>query len=163
MPSPLGSPAVIDVGIKGGLITGGLGRPACQGIITMLPFQLGCFIIVPPPPIVPPKPTNEGGSIPLEPGEIHDFYQPVDSGTLEGEFVDPRVYGKRLVKLKIISPFFEGEKEYLISERRAKYIIKAMNIANVTRERMNVMASNIKTVATRAKVWIKNFNWRIKP
>ncbi len=62
---------VIDVGIKGGIITGGLGRPACKGMITMLPFQLACFIL-------PVPASHVGGSIPLHPGEIQNFYQPND-------------------------------------------------------------------------------------
>ena len=132
MPSP-----VVDIGLKGGLLTGGLGRPACQGIITMLPFQLGCFKFVPPPPppppVIPPSPPGEGGVIPLAPGEIHDFYQPVDGEGLEGTLADPSVYGKRMVRILVTSRFFEGEKEFMVSEKRGKYIIKAVNIINNTK------------------------------
>ena len=162
MPSP-----VCDVGLKGGIITGGLGRPACMGIITVLPFQLACFKFIPPPP--PPTPIDKatagqgGGVIPLEPGEIHDFYQPVDVDGLEGTLADPSVYGKRMVKLKFTSRFFEGEKEFMLSERHGKYAIKAANIVNSTMEGMKVTAKNIRHIATDGIIKIKKVIWRTKP
>ena len=157
MPSPAGSPLgsplpCVDVGLKGGIITGGLGRPACQGMIINTPFQLACFVFIPPEPA---KPTNDGGSIPLEPGEIQDFYQPVDLPS-EGDFVDPSVYGKRVVKVIVRSKFLESEKEFMITEKQMKNIFKVANIVNVTKERMNVVFKGIRNIASRAVVTIKN-------
>lgn len=154
----------IDVGVKGALITGGLGRPACSGLITAFPFQLLC-IKLPPEPIPPARGT--GGSIPLAPGEIHGFYKPVDPKIYvpdtkttptqqDGEFVDPKVFGKRHVVIKVTSRFFKGEKEFIIPEKRYNTVFKVMNIVNRTMERMTMVATSIRNVATRAKVYIKN-------
>ena len=153
--SPIGSPlGCIDVGLKGGLLTGGLGRPACMGIITMLPFQLGCFLFEPPPP--PPEPRPEGGAIPLEPGEIHDFYQPVDYDFINGDFAKPETYGKKMAKLTFRSELFNVEKEYMLSERKAKAVVRVMKIANVTRKGMRVTANNIKRFVDGVSVKVKN-------
>lgn len=142
----------VDVGIKGGIITGGLGRPACHGMITMFPFSLYCAVV--------PAPLQGGGSIPLAPGEIQNFYQPVDSslGTKpsEGQFVDPRVYGKKLVKVTLKFNEHTVHKEYLVTEKRAKHVITVVNLVNATRAKMKVMASNIHRVTTRAVVIVKN-------
>ena len=147
MPSPQ-----INVGLKGGLITYGLGRPACQSLITMSPFQLACFVPAPPP--VPPK-IDSGGSIPLEPGEIQDFYQPIDLDN-EGNFVDPSVYGKKHVVIRIKSEFFEGEKEFLVPTKRVKGIVKAVNIMNTTITKMKAVAQNLVQFAIKASIRVKN-------
>lgn len=151
----------VDVGIPGAIITGGLGRPACRGMITSLPFQLVCEVIVPP---IPPTKAVSGGSIPLAPGEIQDFYQPVDSslGTQpsEGQFADPSVYGKKVVKVTMRFQDHVVEKEYLVTDKRAKHVIRIINLVNATKARMKVMASNIHRVTTRAVVKVKNL--RIK-
>ena len=152
---------MIDVGLKGGIITGGLGRPACKGMIINAPFQLACFVVE------IPKKAVSGGSIPLAPGEIQGFYKPVDPSIYtqptEGNLVDPSVFGKTVVKVRVTSKFFEGEKEYLLTDKKAKFVITAANIANVTTKQIKVMAQNIKTIANTAKTWIKNFSWKVKP
>lgn len=145
----------VDVGVKGGIITGGLGRPACHGMITMFPFSLYCEIVPPPP-----QPIQGGGSIPLAPGEIQNFYQPVDTSlgvpTKEGQFVDPRVYGKKLVKVTLKFNEHTVQKEYLVTEKRAKHVVTIINLVNATKARMKVMANNIHRVTTRAVVMVKN-------
>jgi len=151
--------AGVDVGVKGGLITGGLGRPGCNGMITMAPFHLACF--------VRKRKGVSGGVIPLEPGEIQDFYQPIDPETFgktesEGEFVDPKVYGKQKVLIKVTSEYFKGEKEFLVNEGRAKFIIKVVSFANTTISKMSIRVSNIKQIATRATITIKNMKWKRK-
>lgn len=146
----------IDIGVKGAIITGGLGRPACKGIITILPFQVfgdTVFKVL-------------GGSIPLAPGEIQNFYKPVDdkvhipdseeSTESNGEFVDSSVYGKRVVGVKITSEFFKGEKQFIIPVNRAKVIFKVANIINSTMKKMQVTVNNLKNIAARTKVYIKN-------
>lgn len=142
----------IDVGVKGGIITGGLGRPACQGMITMFPFSLYCAVV--------PAPLRGGGSIPLAPGEIQNFYQPVDPslGTkpVEGNFVDPSVYGKKIVRIVLKFNGHTYESEYLVSEKRAKTVVKIINLVNATKARVRVMASNLHRVTTNALVKIKN-------
>lgn len=144
----------VDVGLKGGIITGGLGRPACLGMIINTPFQLACFRVK---PFVPPI----GGSIPLEPGEIHGFYQPVDP-SMFGDFVDPSVYGKKYVKVTITSRFFKGEKEYLVDAEKIKIIIKIANLINRTKEKIKVTAGNIRRISTRASAVVKNLRHKDK-
>lgn len=153
MPSP-----IVNVGLKGGLITGGLGRPACQGMITMLPFQLGCFVFVPPPPPPPPA-QGLGGSIPLEPGEIHDLYQPVGDADI-GKFADPSVYGKRHVKVIFKSKFVNTDKEFLIPEKRLRTVIKAINIYNRTKDQIKTRFDKLRMKATGAVIRMKNFRKR---
>ena len=154
----------IDVGIKGSIITGGLGRPACEGMIINMPFQLACFQFIPPIPLpaIPPPPPGKGGSIPLAPGEIQDFYTPVDFNG-EGDLAKPSVYGKRMITIKMLSKFFDVEKEFMISERKVKYVIKAANVVNNTMVNMKVVATNIKNLASRGITAIKRFSWRVKP
>lgn len=150
MPSP-----TIDVGLKGGIITGGLGRPACQGMIINFPFSLACFVIPPPPPI-PPKQPITGGSIPLEPGEIHGFYQPVDSGAVEGSLVDPRVWNKKKVRIRVISHKFNMEKEYLVPVEGVKALIKVSNLINVTKKNVKIVVSGMRKITTEAIVRVRN-------
>lgn len=158
--------AAVDVGIKGAIITGGLGRSACGGLITTFPFQVLCTSIpIPPTPVVR---DGGGGSIPLRPGEVQNLYKPVDPKVYvpdtktqqteqEGEFVDLSVYGKRQVTMTVTSRFFEGEKEFIVPEKRYNTVFKVLSIINKTMERMSIVANNIKSIASRAKVTLKNF------
>lgn len=146
----------IDVGLKGGIITGGLGRPACHGIILNLPFRLACFR-------VRPHSSGLGGAIPLEPGEIHDFYQPVQDlpdGLVHDKPVDPRVWGKKPVKITIESKFFKNEKEFLVPMEKARFAISVINFINKTTTQMKVAVTNMKQFASKAKVTIKNLKWK---
>lgn len=155
MPSPS-----IDIGLKGGLITGGLGRPACQGLIINAPFQLACFVFIPPDPE-----GVTGGAIPLAPGEIHDLYQPVtDFGYdfINPETVRPEVFGKKHVRIKVTSELFKGEKEFLVNIEKARIIVKALNFINATQKNIKIGINRIKVIATKAKVMLKKFKWKIR-
>lgn len=143
------------------IITGGMGVniPACQGLIMTTPFQLLCILL----------PGVSGGGIPLQPGEIHDFYKPVDPKLLkdlteypsehDGELVDLSVYGKKKVKVIITSSLFKGEKEFVITEKQRKILIEVGNFINVTQKHISVIAENIRNIASRAKVIVENFRW----
>jgi len=140
----------VDVGITGGIITGGMGRPACRSIITMSIFSLYADVS-----------SVTGGGIPLAPGQIKDFFQPVDTTNItqnpvEGDFVNPAVYGKKLVRVGIKFNEHTMEKEYLISEQRAKHVISVINLVNGAKTRLNAVTSNIRTVTTRLNVVAKN-------
>lgn len=139
----------VDVGIKGAIITRGLGRSACFGMITADPFGLVCLAIVPPRSL-------EAGSIPLEPGEIQDFYQPVPPEYVEGTLADPRVWNKKKARIKIFSDKFKIDKEYLVTEDKAKMIVKVLNIINATRSNMKVAITEVKRITTRAIVKVSN-------
>ncbi len=152
----------ISLDVKGGIITGGLGRPACKGMITMATFSLWCEVEPPKEPV-----TQGGGSIPLAPGEIANLYQPVEGGAEavglpggEGNFVNPAAYGKRVVRVAVKLNDRVFEKEYLVTDKRAKSVITIVNLINVTKDRMMVMASNIQRITTSAVVKVKNL--RIK-
>jgi len=150
----------VDVGITGGIITGGMGRPACRSIITMSIFSLYADVS-----------SVTGGGIPLAPGQIKDFYQPVDTSHLtqtgvdttnitqnpiQGDMADPSVYGKKLIKVGIKFNEHAFEKEYLVSERRAKHVITVINLINGTKARLSAVANNIRVITTRANVVVKN-------
>ncbi len=148
----------ISLDVKGGIITGGLGRPACKGLITMGTFSLWCEVVP-----VKEKGGNSGGSIPLAPGEIAGLYQPVEGGSSavglpggEGALVNPAAYGKRVVRVAVRLNDRLFEKEYLVSDNRAKHVIKIVNLINATRTKMMVMASNIKRITTNAVVKVQN-------
>lgn len=143
------------------IITGGMGVgiPACRGLIMALPFQLLCIVL----------PGVSGGGIPLQPGEIQDFYKPIDPkifkdlteqpGIQDGEFVDVSVYGKRKVKIIVASSLFKGEKEFMITERQKRTIVEASNLINTTFKYMSIVAEDIRSIASRAKIIIENLRW----
>jgi hypothetical protein len=124
-----------------GIITGGLGRPACAGMIINF-FRLSCGITV-----IPPEGGSSGGSIPLAPGDIHNFYQPVQN--LPPYYIIPQdqqwQYGK---KVQVVVTVKLGEKTiekiYLVSQDKAKLIVKVANVANNTMERIKVIVNNLK-------------------
>lgn len=148
------SSPTINVGLKGSIITGGLGRPACRGMIINFPFQLACFVVPPPPP--PPPSSTTGGSIPLKPGEIQGFYQPVDPGMIEGTLVDPRVWNKKKVRIRVTSERFNMEKEYLVPVQGVRALVRVANIANTTKKNINIAVSSMRRVVTEAIVRVKN-------
>ncbi len=152
--------AAVDVGVKGAIITGGLGRPACRGMITVSPFQLLCEVATPVQPA-----GRTGGSIPLAPGEIGNLYQPIEGGSSavglpggDGKFVDPSVYGKKHIRIVLKMNEYTIEKEYMIRDKHANYVVNIINMVNVTKQRMKVMASNIRRITTAAVVKVKNIH-----
>lgn len=151
----------------GGIITGGLGYDACNGLITTK-FHLWCGIEI---VVTPPKPSG-GGPYPgkahnkFAPGEIQNFYQPVPPE--QQYYVVPRDQEARyfqrhkhiVVKFKMGE--FAVEKEFAVPEKRAKAIVKVLNVLNNTRTRINVGVSNVKRMAGNLTVAVSKLRSRHK-
>lgn len=142
----------------GGLITKGLGLPACQGMITASFTLLGCTVdVVVPPPL---KYTPVGGSRPFAPGEIHNFYKPVGSYRTPSwqplpvplPVTDPKTHVHVHVKIggKTI------DKDFLVRRDRAAVIVKIINAANTTLSKATDVITNIRSRASSIIIAIKN-------
>jgi hypothetical protein len=152
----LATTAIITKGLTGGHAPL---DPCKSGLITT-PFSLYCTGILPPPPV-----SGGGGPYPYDawnkfnPGDIKNFYQPVN----QTYYVVPRdqehKYFKRhtLVTIGVKFGKFSTEKEYLVPLKNARAIVKVFNLMEVTKERIDVTVSNVKRVITDAVVAVKNF------
>jgi hypothetical protein len=118
----------------GGIITGGLGLPACYGMITMAFHVFTMRVIVTPPP--------GGGGGPYPPsGSTGIFYTP------RGRF-NPQ--STKLVTIRI--DFKSGKqwkREYIVGDDRAEYIITASNWINALQARISVGVDNIKRAGSK--------------
>lgn len=151
-----------------GLLTKGLGvdLPACKTLITM---QFNLFTL---DVSVPLGSAGYGGSPPLAPGEIHDFYKPIDPETFPDPldpsfFTNPIVTGeprtvKEIVTIKMKIGDRIIEKEFAVPKKRIKIIVKVANIINSTRDKFNIVISNIKRVKNNITTRIFNFRSRNK-
>lgn len=149
----LGTPATTSI------ITGGLDcTPACIGMITSH-FSLYCTEVPPDPDADGgggPYPANSGAWNQIQ--DIGDFYKPVP----EQPFVVPLdqeadyFRRKKQVVLKFKIADIEVEKIYMIPESRKKGIVTVFNLIDVTRQRISATAGNVKRIASRAVVAIKN-------
>lgn len=143
-----------------GLITGGLGLPACQGMITMR-FHL-FPVFTPPPPV---DTSGGGGSYPLKPGNIQNLYQPVDSPKIpldtysEPYLVPTNREFRPVKKFKFVVTIGENkyEKDVHLPVITRKIAFNVVNLANSTIDRINVIASGFKKIVTKAKVVATSF------
>lgn len=124
--------------------------PACDGLITTY-FSLYCTDLPPIPSI------GHGGSIPLPPGAIKDFYKVVDEPylvprDLEWQLLDKGKVVELTLKLgeKII------EKTYKVPEEHAAMIVNVLSLSNTTKERMKVSIQKVTSLASKAAVRIFN-------
>jgi len=138
----------------GTIITNGLGSDACRGFITTH-FHLFCGITITVPNV------SVGGSKPMAPGEIANFYQPVDYQPLNSGKEVPYEAGRsnNYVKIEISIKDKTYEKEFLVTPRGRKTVAEILNFVNVTKERISVKVTNLKRIAVRAVVTIRNL-WR---
>jgi hypothetical protein len=133
----------------GGLLTRGLGAPACCGLI-LARFSLAkcCqYTIV----VTPPEENGGGGgSIPLSPGEIHNFYTPVGQpNPLKPlEYLTPYKSPVPVEKITITLSMKNSdgtvdniEREYYVPQYRSKVIL------NVTRFSVSVYGLTIVTAS----------------
>ena len=113
------------------------------------------------------EPTDGGGSgrYPgpvvnrLEPGEVQNFYKPVDP---EWQYAqEPSLYRKKHIKVRVYFNEKWNTKEFLVSMKHDKQIANVINLLNTTRERMNAVVRNIKRYATKAVMRVRNL--RIRP
>lgn len=123
----------------GGLVTYGLGvdpfNGSFPGLITAWQFQLLCVNLR-------VQLQQVGGSRPLAPGEIQQFYKLVD---------DPSCLAPKLPVCVRIEYYREGEKlfhtsNYIVSPRQAARIVRIVNLINKTNERIMVYARNLMRV-----------------
>lgn len=135
-----------------GLITGGLGLPACRGLITARFHLIGCSIEV-----VVKVPGVSGGSIPFLPGQIHDFYRPVDS-PYQVPYTFPLPTDKKKIPVTIRITFMGKitEKNYMVNQKRRDIIVNVLNLINRIKDKMSVTVTGIKRVPARITAYVKN-------
>jgi len=140
----------------GVLITNGLGSEACGPLITSSKFHLfGCDVtIIIPPAII----SSGGGNYPLAPGEIQNFYQPVDKGS---KFytplnIDPTKSLKKYVIVKLTINNKTHEKEFLLKEKPYKALLKILNLENTTTKQIKISINNLLVKLHDITVKIKN-------
>lgn len=161
----------------GGMLTKGLGGPACCTLIVgFSKLRLECNI-------VPVTPTLQyyGGSCPYAPGEIANLYKPV-AGNLQPlnkamlpfmrPYNPPVPLDKVTVKVTFkkdksiemgegLSEFEEVDnvytREFMVPRSRAKIIVNAVNFINASQQKINVTAGNLRSIATKIKVTITRF------
>jgi hypothetical protein len=162
----------------GGMLTKGLGGPACCTLIVgFFRLKLECTIT----PVLPGI-QYDGGSRPYAPGEIANLYKPVAShlqplnkGVLP--FMRPYHPPVPLDKITIKVIFKRDKKEemgegieevdnaytreFMVPKSRTKIIVRAFNFMNVTQEKIQVAISNFRSIVTKIKVTITRF--RKKP
>lgn len=149
------------------IITGGLTGghspvdPCKSGLITS-PFSLYCRLL--PKPVPPPG--SGGGPYPgnawnkFNPGQIQDFYKPVDP--TQQYYIVPRDqeanYFRRhkIVTMRIQLGDIVVEKEYAVPEKRARAVVKTLNLINATVANIKLTVSGIKRITSEAIVKIKN-------
>ena len=150
--------------LSGGLITKGLGLPASSGLITMY-FHLFATVT-----ITVSGGAGMGGSLPLAPGEINNFYQPIVPESFSG--IDPSLINhpifvdhkdiKKFVTIKIKFGDREIEKEYMVPIRRANIIIKAITIVNSTNHKVKAVINGLQILKRKIVAKISNFNMKNK-
>lgn len=161
----LGTTATTAI-ITKGLTCGQGGTAACRSGIITTHFSLYCTGIR-------PKEEGVGGGGPypgdawnkISAGELDNFWKPVDNIN-QPPYIVPRdkesEYFRRYnhVVLRFKMGNFEVEKEYAVPESRAKTIVKVLNVANVTFEKIAVSVKSIKQLATKMVVTISKVRLR---
>lgn len=144
----------------GGIITGGLGRPACEQLISRGPglgaFSLYCEII-------DMNQGGGGGGFYPKPahnvyhdGNIKDFYKEVDLDKRPVE--NAKAYDlaqqyRVVIRMKIGT--HEGQREYVVDQKRKNFIVSIVGIINNTVGRINVTISNISSLTRRLAFKVK--------
>lgn len=139
--------------------------PCKSGLITTA-FSLYCTST---PPTLPPS--GGGGPYPhdawnkFNPGEIQNFYKPVDPTDYLLIPKDQEAeYFRRYAPVKITFKMGDilVEKEYRVPEERRKVVIKAFSMVDVTRDRINIAITNMKRVTKGIVLTVRNFRLRNK-
>ena len=147
------TPAQVKTAVTIGKYGGCL--PACDGgaIITGHFNLAGCVTVI----IQKPSP-QEGGVIPMAPGEIANMYQPVeDQPGWWTRIDDPTGPPRQIIKIIVKIGEKEFEKYALVTERTRERTVTVANFINATEERIKVAVKNIRRLPNRAKVTIQNF------
>ena len=126
----------------GVLITNGLGSRACSNLIIGNKFHMfGCLEIIIPPITSTP---GTGGSIPLAPGQIQNFYKPITTPDYYIKTdIDPLAKPKQLVIVKLTINDKIHEKEFLLKEKPYKLLINILNLENTTFKKIKIIIDNL--------------------
>ena len=140
-----------------GIITFGLGGDQ-TGLIIGNIFNLGFFRVDVGigSPIIPDRPRDQGGggSFPLRPGEIKNFYKVVNN-----QWQVPYVYPKNSkvpVYIKIKFGKTVVERHYLVNPKRSDMIIQVINLVNRVRDKYQITIKNIKSMKNRIGAIVTN-------
>lgn len=144
------------VDVAPGIVTFGLGCDQ-TGLIIGNIFNLGFIKVIVGgspiiPPVVPPVGGGGGGSRPLAPGEIQNFYKPVEEQPLYK--ADDRKYP---VVIKITIRGKTTEKYYLVSRKRSDIIVTVLNVVNRIRDRIKIVVTDIRSGPKRIVAFVRNF------
>lgn len=147
----------------GGLLTRGLGAPACCGLI-LAQFNLAkCCQYT----ITTSNPQYDGGSKPLAPGEIANFYTPVSGGKTTNplkplDYLQPYNPPQPVEKITITLTIRDGDtitKEYFVPKYKSKIIVNivrfvassfgfvsvtALNLRNRLMKKVRVVVDNLR-------------------
>ncbi len=123
-----------------GLVTKGLGMPACCGLITMGFGLFKCTIEV----IIPPPSGGGGGSYAVHPGVYVEWPKKITPKT----------------KMVLVTVKFDEKRvwrhSYTVDGRRADITVKAVKFLNKTSERIAVGVDYIKKTARRVTAVFKD-------
>lgn len=144
----------MSIGIAGQrIITQGLGinHDACSDGIITTHFSLYCREIVSKGGGGGPYPAGKGAWNQFD--RAQDIFQPVDQNVYDPD----KFYRERKeVIIRIEFGKFHMEKIYLIPIERANIVIKAINLLNVTKEKISVSINKIHRILHNIKVSINN-------
>lgn len=137
------------------IITKGIsGQPACKGIITTH-FSLYYYRII--IKVIPPEGSAAMYSTPLEPGQIHNLFKPVEHPYfMPVDRVNQLGNENTVVTVLFKINNTEVEKYYSLPKNAAKPIVQILNLINKTKERINITISKFRNITNRGKVLIKN-------
>lgn len=137
-----------------GIITKGLGLPACQSMI-IARFDLGpCGVVT--------TLAGVGGSVPLKPGQVQNLYTPVSP---EYHLISKDIpLKKQHVVLTITFDGGKNVKEFLLPNDKwsTNLTIKGIKFASKTTNAAKVTLDNFRKRVNDAVVRIKNFRKRDK-
>lgn len=132
----------------GGIITKGLGRPACAGMIVNY-FSLTLAIDITPP--APPPTGGGGGPYPgpawnvLSPGTSRNFYKPY-SPEYQQYYLMPQPR-KRVIAIRINFQGREIERIYEVTDKQADAATVIVNGVTTLQQRIKVIVSGVKHMA----------------
>jgi len=139
------------------IITKGLDCGAAKPGIIQTHFDLFCLGVFPDR-----DERSGGGPYPYpawnryEPGQIQDFYQPVEPDLIVPRDQEAEYFRrKKIVVMKVNIGSFSFEKEYAVPIERTKIIVSIINVINTTQERFQIVVNSIKRIVTTIAVQVK--------
>lgn len=125
-----------------GLITKGLGLPACSSMIVAF-WTLGpCGVVVETPG------SMTGGSIPLAPGEIQHLYQPVDH---PWNVIQPEQIPQDYVKITVTMNDHKNVKEIFVPKKGFTYkaTIKSISFLNAIKSYVSNVNTRLREITSK--------------